>query len=303
MKLDTLNFGNAKGHPHILVTGGVHGDEYEPMLAIRRLGSLLSPRQIQGRITLIPVVNEAAYRLGARAAEDGLDLARTCPGRADGSITERTAHALSAVIREADAYIDLHTGGLALRVYPLAGYMLHHDSSVLEQQRSMARIFGLPVVWGTNPNLEGRSLSIARDAKVPAIYAEYHGGGGCDPDGVSAYVRGCLNILKHFGVIDGEIEPISLEQRIIEDARPGAGHMQVRHPSPIQGVFEPKVSLGSRVQIGQGLGTVFDPLGQTVAPVVADSSGVVLVLRKLARISAGESVGVIVETDADLPNY
>ena len=35
---------------------------------------------LRGRLTLIPLVNEAAYQLGRRTAEDGLDLARTCPG-------------------------------------------------------------------------------------------------------------------------------------------------------------------------------------------------------------------------------
>lgn len=41
----------------------------------------------------------------------------------------------------------------------------------------MARAFGLPLIWGTDPTLPGRSLSVARDANVPAIYAEYLGGG------------------------------------------------------------------------------------------------------------------------------
>ena len=98
-------------------------------------------------------------------------------------------------IRSANYYIDLHSGGTRFRVLPLAGYTLHPDPKVLEAQRRMARAFGLPFIWGTDPKLDGRSLSVARDALVPAIYAEYHGGGGCDPAGVDAYVQGCLNVL------------------------------------------------------------------------------------------------------------
>ena len=48
------------------------------------------------------------------APDDQLDLARTCPGRSDGSVTEQTAWALSESIRSADFYIDLHTGGTEL---------------------------------------------------------------------------------------------------------------------------------------------------------------------------------------------
>ena len=38
--------------------------------------------------------------------------------------------------------------------------------------------------------VDGRSLSVARDARVPAIYAEWGGGGRCNPSGVAAYVEG-----------------------------------------------------------------------------------------------------------------
>src|SRR4051812_12459869 len=111
--------------PHLLITGGVHGDEFEPMAAIRRLMAIVDPTRLRGQVTLLPVVNEAAFTRGSRVADDGLDLARSCPGRADGSITEQAAYALSEWIRAADYYIDLHTGGLALSVWPLAGYTLH----------------------------------------------------------------------------------------------------------------------------------------------------------------------------------
>src|SRR5688500_5161058 len=86
--------------PHLLITGGVHGDEFEPMVAIRELIAA-PPDLVRGRLTLVPVVNEAAFARGHRTAEDGLDLARTCPGKKDGSITERTAFALSQLIRSA----------------------------------------------------------------------------------------------------------------------------------------------------------------------------------------------------------
>ena len=73
--------GTQKG-PNLLILGGVHGDEFESMAAIRRLLNHLDPTDLRGHLTAIPVVNEAAYWRGQRTAEDGLDLARTCPGPA-----------------------------------------------------------------------------------------------------------------------------------------------------------------------------------------------------------------------------
>ncbi len=101
------------------------------------------------------MVNEAAFARGHRTADDNLDLARTCPGDPNGSITERIAHALSQLIRSADLYIDLHTGGAVMSVFPLSGYVLHRDPQVLGIQRRMAKAFNLPIVWGTSANWKG----------------------------------------------------------------------------------------------------------------------------------------------------
>jgi predicted deacylase len=289
--------GSAPG-PRVLITGGVHGDEFEPMAAIRRLiARFHSAPPLRGKVTLVPVVNEPAFRRGCRVANDGLDLARTCPGRADGSVTERIAHELSQLIRDADHYIDLHTGGTRLRVLPLVGYTLHPVAAVLEAQRRMARAFGLPVVWGTDPNLEGRSLSVARDANVPAIYAEYMGGGGCDPEGVDAYVAGCRRVLAEVGVLAGALPATDLSPLVVEDSRPGSGHMQVNHPSPCEGFFEPAVALGHRVRSGELLGTVTDVLGRERVPLSATHGGVVIVLHTFARVEAGAGLVVILPTD------
>jgi predicted deacylase len=61
--------------PHLLITAGVHGDEYEPMLAVRRLVGEFQQRLTRGSVTLVPVVNENALARGQRVAEDELDLA------------------------------------------------------------------------------------------------------------------------------------------------------------------------------------------------------------------------------------
>jgi predicted deacylase len=279
----------------LLITGGVHGDEFEPMAAVRRLMSAIDAEQLHGDVTLIPVVNEPAFRRGQRTAEDGLDLARVCPGRADGSITEQIAHELSRYIRAADLYIDLHTGGTRLCVLPLCGYSLHKNAVVLDRQRCMARAFGLSLIWGTDPNLDGRSLSVARDANVPAIYAEYLGGGRFDSTGVEAYVRGCLNVMAECGLLPGSPWSPGLPPLIVEDDRPGSGHIQVNHPAPCGGFFEAAVTLGQQVRPGDVLGRVVDPLEKRVETICARYAGMVIVLHTFARVDDGVSVAVILE--------
>lgn len=299
LQLRKFVFRSPVAGPHLLITGCVHGDEFEPIAAIRRLATLFADSDgtvsgFRGTITLIPVVNESAFLRGHRCAEDGLDLARTCPGRSDGSVTEQTAWALSEAIRSAEYYIDLHTGGTELSVYPLAGYMLHANPDVLATQRRMAKAFNLPVVWGTSAVLNGRSLSVARDANVPAIYCEYLGSATCDPAGVEAYVAGCLNVMSELGMLDRD-RPENRIAHVVEDDKPNAGHMQVCNPSPVTGYFETNVQPGDAVRPGDPLGTIYPLDGSTPAVVKATQSGIVLVLRTFPRVHAGESVGVVLE--------
>ena len=280
--------------PHLLITAGVHGDEFESIYAVQRLIARFAEKQdFCGKLTLIPIANEAAFRRGHRVAEeDGLDLARTFPGKPDGSLTERVADKLAALIRSADFYIDMHTGGTELAVWPLTGYMMHRDEHVLEKQREMARAFGLNFVWGTAANLDGRSLSVARDAGVPAIYTEYLGGGRSSEAGVQAYVQGCLNVMSAIDMTEQDLEISSLPQ-VVEDTSENSGHMQLAHPAPSEGLFTPKVELGQLITEGEALGEISDFTGENTQPIVATCSGHVIVLRTFPRVRIGDSCGVI----------
>lgn len=296
----TRVFTGASPGPHVVVTAGVHGDEFEPIAAVLRLAALFESESsptpdLRGRLTFVPVANGPAFVRGSRTGDDELDLARTCPGRADGSTTQRLAAELSELIATADYYIDLHSGGAVLTLLPFAGYMLHADASVLDAQRRMARAFGLPLVWGTTASLEGRTLSVARDAGVPAIYAEYGGGGSCDWRGVATFVTGCLNVLGVVGSLDRTAPAVV--QRIVEDDRPGAGHLQNRYPSPAEGLFEPVVHVGDSIDIGNLVGHAIDPLTGSRTEVCATESGCVLAIRSFPRVRAGDSLAVILEYD------
>ncbi len=286
--------------PNLLITAGVHGDEFVPMLTLWELirqfeTGTLSIDSICGSVTLVPTVNESAFERGHRCGDDNLDLARTCPGNTRGTITERVAAELSALIRDADFYIDLHTGGTESSVFPLAGYSLHPDGEILEKQRGMARAFNLPFIWGTSANLEGRSLSVARDANVPAIYTEYLGGLDKSDESRDRCVQGCLNVMSHLNMLDRPL-PASRVAEIIEDIRPESGHMQICNPSPISGFFETAVELGQDIMAGDRIGDVFSVTGDEACEVLSSQTGKIIVLRIHPRVNMGEMTAVIAES-------
>lgn len=284
-----VTLGDKKTGPHLLITAGVHGDEYEPMQAVRRLIQEFRALPLRGQVTLVPVVNQAAFQRLTRTAEDGQDLARVCPGSATGTPTERVAAVLTEFIRGADYFIDLHTGGRLYDLLPLVGYMLHTDPQVLQKQREMAQAFNLPILWGTQPRNEGRSLSVARDAKVPSLYAEFGGGGGY-PAAIDAYVEGCLQVAAYLKIIDRS-PPHSLVTYEVEDDRDEAGHLQVQYPAPATGFFEPLVTLGQIVERGEPFGRIVDELGNVLAEMTCRDAGLVLFLRVVPSVQEGEGLG------------
>lgn len=289
-----IEIDGAVSGPHLLILAGVHGDEYEPIAAVRRLAAEIDPGKLRGKVTLVPIVNQPAFARRSRTGVDQLDLARTFPGSPVGSPTEQIAHAVTQMIASADYLIDLHTGGLALEISPLVGYMLVADGSTLATQRKMAQAFGLPIIWGTSAQLDGRSLSAARDAQVPAIYAEWGGGGGCNPRGADAYVQGCLNVLAQLDMLS--VPPTNNPAPcVIEDERDGSGHLQVNYPAPFAGYYEPTANLDAEIQPGDELGRLYDLETFVPTRISATQRGRLITRRVLPAVDAGDCLAVILE--------
>ena len=284
----------SSGHkgPRGLIIAGVHGDEYEPVMAIIKLLKLVPSQLDKGTLTLVPVVNQEAFFSMSRTGADGKDLARTCPGVVLGSPTENIAFQISSLIMESDFLVDMHTGGATFEIYPLAGYMLHPEGNILNKQRAMAKAFNLPITWGTNHELEGRTLSVARDANTPAIYTEY-GGGRYNPDTISELVDGCLNILSYFGMLQKEDHKPSKVKYEVEDHRKSSGHLQIMYPSPIEGIFMSKVKLGNVIHKGDTLGEVWNLNGEDINEIVAKEDGLVFLLRTVPPVRQGDALAGI----------
>lgn len=290
MPFHTIDSGAAG--PSALVIAGVHGDEYEPIWAVHELHRRLQGQLLKGKLVLVPVVNTTAVNQHTRCGIDGLDLARICPGDIVGSASETDAAAVSSLIRSADFLVDLHTGGRIFQIYPMTGYMLHPDINILEQQRRMARAFGLPVIWGTDPAPNGRTLSVARDIPIPSIYVEYGGGATVNPAIARAYVDGCIGVLQSYGMLAG-LPSVSNPEYWVEDPTPNQGHLQVKMPSPADGIFIPAVSIGQWIEKEQHWGDVFDVESGLSTPVKADDTGLVLFLRTDAIVQKNDSLGGI----------
>ncbi len=282
----------------VLVTGAVHGDEYEGTIAIQDVFEELDVAAMRGTFFGIPVMNGPAFAAARReGAWDGLNLARVFPGSATGSPTMRIAHAFREhLLRQCDLLLDVHSGGNAYAIHHLAGYQLR-EGEVGRVQRAAAIAFGADLVWGT-AGLPGRTLSAAGELGIPSIYVEMRGEGRCRRQDVERARRGILNVMACMGIIDGTY-PTDPPPFFVEMPEAGSGHLQVDHLSPTSGIFVPAVDVWDQVRTGQILGWVRHPDGRVLAEIPSARAGRVLFLRTHPRVFSGDTVAFVLRRSED----
>ena len=85
----------AQPGPTLLVSAGIHGNEYDGMVALRRVWEELDPSELSGTFVAIMCCNVDAHLVPDRnSAYDGQNLARVFPGKVDGTLTERVAYCI-----------------------------------------------------------------------------------------------------------------------------------------------------------------------------------------------------------------
>ncbi|CAN7557310.1 MULTISPECIES: succinylglutamate desuccinylase/aspartoacylase family protein [unclassified Variovorax] len=237
--------------PTVLVTGAIHGDEYEGPIVINELIRTLEPAQVKGRLILMPAANAPALRAASRVSPlDGKNLARVFPGNPFGTPTEQIAAFIHDVLfPRCDAYIDLHAGGSSLFIEESAQVVVTPAlaPAVRERAEDMARWFGAKFTVITDNMGDPRtSCGAAAHLGLAAIAAEMGANGSVSPKGV-ARTRECLSrVLARLGVVPGaqpEVPPSSRRVRIV----PRGGNLL----SPGDGYFEPLHGLGDAVKVGE----------------------------------------------------
>ncbi len=138
--------------PTVLLTGGVHGDEYEGPIAVSRLASQLKPEAVQGRVIMMPAVNVPAVLNDTRLSPvDNRDMNRCFPGNPRGTFSEMLAHFMDSVILPmVDVSVDLHTAGHSGDSAPSTNMHALADGALRQKTMALAAAFGAPfnVVFG-----------------------------------------------------------------------------------------------------------------------------------------------------------
>ena len=268
--------------PTVLLVAGVHGDEYEGQLALRRVLRALDPASLGGRVIVLPALSLPAVRAARRVSPiDGANMNRAFPGDPDGPPTAQIAHWVEAVLLPmVQLAVDLHSGGTASEYIPCA-YVYEggpHDSA----KRALADAFAASFAVFVGSTAETRSLSAACErAQVPMIAAELGGGATVSRAALAVAEDGVWAVIRHAGLLPplaGDADRRTRPVRV-----PDRSHFLM---CPSDGLFEPAASLGDTVQAGRPAGWIHDIQDPSVAPEpVAFAAGGIVVARRLPTLT------------------
>lgn len=265
--------------PIFNISGGCHGDEYDGMEAIRRVYRALDPLQFKGALIAVPVLNTIAFEAGQRISPfDHLNLNRVFPGKERGFITERLAYIyFNEVIKKADYVIDLHAGGIIMKLAPMAIYRDIGGPDVAKKAEKLIKSTGIDLVWKGSGGWTGPISLEAQKIGIPAITVEIGGEGRSTEHVTQQFEKLIYNAFKSFEMMEGEPE---LPEEI--------QHFEGNFISTISGGFyEQKVDLREMVKKNDLLATVCDFYGNIVEEIHAPYDGIVCSKRTLVAIEPG----------------
>ena len=264
----------ASDGPVLALIAGTHGYEYPGISALQRLRQSIDPNTLRGTLILVHIANTPSFygRTIYTSPADGKNLNRVFPGKPDGTLSERIAHAITTeVIAKADFLVDLHAGdgNEALRPYvymPVTG-----DARLDAASRGMALAFGLDHIVIDDARIGPPEATKYIDQTalargIPAITTETGQLGQNDERSIALAEHGIRNLMRHLGMLEGTVEP-----------NPGVVWLKDYQVivSPVTGVFRATVRDGYAIAEGGLLGELYDAFGAKTGEVRAPFAGIV----------------------------
>ena len=280
-----------KEGPRLLVIAGEHPEEVEGFLAVTDVAKELDPKRLTGTFIGIPCVTVAGYLHHVSIDVSGLrenpidmrNIMREYPGKPDGTMTQRTAHAIiNKIMTNVDYAISFHAGGDRGTSINMSSFIAE-ESELGRKTVELTHFFPFEIVWRSPP--WGKLASAALGKGVPVLVVETTGEGRYKEEDVKLCVIGIRNIMKHLGMIDGSPEGIPEKRRYIDS--------ETYIYASVGGFLRAKVKTGDLASKGTLLGENLDIYGNVSEKFEAPFDCIVTGIRTKPVVWAGEPVFLI----------
>ena len=267
-----------KPGPVLLVCATIHGDEINGVEIIRRLLSHKIIDRCRGTLITIPVVNVYGFVSKSRYLPDRRDLNRSFPGTESGSMASRLANVvMTEIIPHCTHIVDLHSGAVNRENLPQIRAKLTDEPEI----ETLARAFGVPVILDSSL-VEGSFRAAAHALDIPVLLYEAGEALRFDEVAIRAGVRGVLNVMTALGM---RIKPRTHRE---PDTMIANTSQWVRAPQ--SGILRALCATGTRVEAGDRLAYINDPLGENNCEVTSPINGIIIGKTNLPLVFAGEAL-------------
>jgi predicted deacylase len=179
---------------------------------------------VSGAVVIVPVLNPIAFGSGTRHTPlDMQNLNRLFPGNPDGWLTEILASRISETLLPGlDVFLDYQSGDANDSV--LYTYTEAPNDPVSRKVHELAQLMEAPILWETAPT-PGNLRGCARALGIAAVEPEIGGSTTLNEGMLQRGLKGCHNVLRHLGVLEGDPDPAPVRHVVREavELRPHVG--------------------------------------------------------------------------------
>jgi predicted deacylase len=287
----TVTIVGARPGPRIWLQAQTHGDEQNPTEAILRVIREIDPQKLSGVLVVAPAMHSSAVREFRR--ESSLDTGKN-GNRVWGVDWTSTGHTkvfsyiwmhhVSELIVafKPDLVIDMHDGGIPLRIMSHALYMDRQDA-LSEVAKKLCWSSGMQIVWEMQGGRFNGSINYhMHQLGFPSVMLEAGGTGQVVDVDIEEMAFGLRNVLKGMGMLEGA--QIARKDEVMRMT--GAHWVRAGRA----GILYRRKELGDFVSKGDLIAEISNMFGHIVEQIVAPVDGIVFGQRYLAVANVGDYV-------------
>lgn len=274
------------GAKRISIVTGIHGDELEGQMICFEIQRRINehPECLKGVVDIYPALNPLGIDSVTRSLPAfDIDMNKTFPGFNDGTMIEHLAANIMQDLRGSDFVVDIHASSIFVREIPQIRIPYKFKDKLLEK----CRLMNLDLIWASDCSsvCENTLAYALNDEGIDAVVIDMGIAMYCTKEYCNQVTDGIFCLMKNMGMWTGNVIE-SKEAIYAEDA--------TIITSKTPGLFIRDIKCGDKIEKGQLLGYVIDPLAGTVKEkIVAPESGLLFTVREYPVVEVGSLLGRI----------
>ena len=281
------------GEKRISIVTGIHGDELEGQYVCFELQRRM--REEEGALCGIVDIYPAMNPLGIDSITRGipafdLDMNRIFPGNREGDMTEYLADQIIKDLAGSDLCIDIHASNIYLTEIPQIRINELHKEKLVP----FARKANVDFIWvhGANTVLESTLAHSLNSIGTPTLVVEMGVGMRITKSYCAQLVDGIFCLMREMGIWAGDV--CVPRRPILSEDPADVCYLN----AAVSGIFVPEVKHWGKVNEGELIGRIIDPLqGEVLDEVISPINGYLFTVRDYPVVDAGSLLGRILREE------